>query len=172
MTKLFSAKGAAYVCALAAITVTAAAPAAQSVTFAGKRIEIIVLAAGGGSDVYTRALPPFLEKHLPGKPTIIVRNVPGARCIPGANQFQQRAKPDGTHAVVVSTTTVASYVFERAKVKFELDKWEPVLLSPQGAIAYAAPSLGVKSAKDLPKLKGQPLVFGGQSATSGELRFT
>ena len=172
MTKLFSAKGAAYICALAAITVTAAAPAAQSVTFSGKRIDVIVpFAPGGGSDVYMRALQPFLEKHLPGNPTIIVRNVPGARSIPGANQFQERAKPDGTHVVVVSATTVASFVFDRAKVKFELDKWEPVLLSPQGAITYASPSLGIKGAKDLPKLKGQQLVFGGQSANSGELRF-
>lgn len=172
MTKLFSAKGAAYFCALAAITATAAAPAAQSVTFSGKRIDVIVpFAPGGGSDVYMRALQPFLEKHLPGKPTIIVRNVPGARSIPGANQFQQRAKPDGAHVMVVSATTVSSFVFDRAKVAFELDKWEPILLSPQGMVAYASPSLGLKGAKDLPKLKGQQLVFGGQSAASGELRF-
>ena len=146
--------------------------AAQKVDFAGKRIDVIVpFAPGGGSDVYMRALQPFLEKHLPGKPTIIVRNVPGSRSIPGANQFQERAKPDGAHVMVVSATTVASFVFSRAKVRFELDKWEPVLLSPQGAIAYASPSLGISGAKDLPKLKGQQLVFGGQSANSGELRF-
>jgi hypothetical protein len=145
---------------------------AQKVDFAGKRIDVIVpFAPGGGSDVYMRALQPFLEKHLPGKPTIIVRNVPGSRSIPGANQFQERAKPDGAHVMVVSATTVASFVFTRAKVKFELDKWEPVLLSPQGAVAYASPSLGIRGAKDLPKLKGQQLVFGGQSANSGELRF-
>ena len=146
--------------------------AEKPVSFAGKKIDVIVpFAPGGGSDVYMRALQPFLEKHLPGKPTIIVRNVPGSRSIPGANQFQERGRPDGTHAIVVSATTVASYVFDRSKVKFELGKWEPVLLSPQGAVAYASPSLGIKTWKDLPKLKGQQLVFGGQSANSGELRF-
>ena len=144
---------------------------AQKVDFEGKRIEVIVpFAPGGGSDVYARALAPFFEKHLPGKPTIIVRNVPGARSIPGANQFQERAKPDGTHVMIVSATTVASFVFDRAKVKFALDKWEPLLLSPQGMVAYASPSLGISGPKDLPKLKGQQLVFGGQSANSGELR--
>jgi tripartite-type tricarboxylate transporter receptor subunit TctC len=152
--------------------VSASEVSAQKVDFAGKRIEVLVpFAPGGGSDVYTRALAPFFEKHLPGKPTIIVRNVPGARSIPGANQFQERAKPDGTHVMIVSATTVASFVFDRAKVKFELDKWEPLLLSPQGMVGYASPSLGISSWKDLPKLKGQQLVFGGQSANSGELRY-
>jgi tripartite-type tricarboxylate transporter receptor subunit TctC len=170
---LLSARG---IAALGAVACLASLPAsnasAQKVDFSGKRIDVIVpFAPGGGSDVYMRALAPHLERHLPGKPTIIVRNVPGSRPIPGANQFQERAKPDGTHVMVISATTVASFVFDRSKVKFELDKWEPVLLSPQGAIGYASPSLGIKTWKDLPKLKGQQLVFGGQSASSGELRF-
>jgi hypothetical protein len=172
MNTLFSAKGAACIAAVAAITATAPTALAQDVSFAGKRIDVIVpFAPGGGSDVYMRALQPFLEKHLPGKPTIIIRNVPGSRSIPGANQFQERAKPDGAHVIVASTTTASSFVFDRAKVKFELDKWEPVLLSPQGQVGYASPSLGINGPKDLPKLKGQQLVFGGQSANSGELRF-
>ena len=150
----------------------ATAATAQKVDFAGKRIEVIVpFAPGGGSDVYMRAIAPHLERHLPGKPTLIIRNVPGSRSIPGANQFQERAKPDGTHLMVISATTVASFVFDRGKVKFDMDKWEPVLLSPQGMVGYGHPSLGIKTWKDLPKIKGQPLTFGGQSANSGELRF-
>lgn len=145
--------------------------AAQDVSFAGKRIEVIVpFSPGGGSDVYIRALAPYLEKHLPGNPTILVRNIPGGGSIPGANQFQDRSKPDGLHAIVISASTVANFVFRKSKVQFELDKWQPVLLSPQGAVVYAAPSLGIASPSDLPKLKGKPLVFGGESATSGELR--
>jgi hypothetical protein len=144
---------------------------AQDVSFAGKRIEMIVpFAPGGGSDVYIRSLQPYLEKHLPGNPTILVRNVPGGGSIPGANQFEDRAKPDGLHAIVVSASTVANFVFQKKKVDFHLDKWQPVLLSPQGAVVYAAPSLGIQGPKDLPKLKGKQLVFGGESATSGELR--
>lgn len=152
--------------------------AAQKADFSGKRIEVIIpFAPGGGSDVYMRAIAPHLERHLPGKPTLILRNVPGSRSIPGANQFQERAKPDGTHLMVVSATTVASFVFSRDKVKFDMDKWEPVLLSPQGMVGYAHPSLGMKSWKDLPQFQKRmaasnlSLTFGGQSANSGELRF-
>lgn len=145
--------------------------AGQDVSFAGKRIEVIVpFAPGGGSDVYIRALQPFLEKYLPGNPTIIVRNIPGAGGIPGANQFQARAKADGTEAIVVSSSNVANFVFQKSKVKYELDKWAPVLLSPQGTVVYASPSLGVSGPQDLPMLKGKPLVFGGQSASAAELR--
>jgi tripartite-type tricarboxylate transporter receptor subunit TctC len=149
-----------------------AAPAsAQKADFTGKRILVTVpFAPGGGSDIYIRALQPYLEKHLPGKPAIIVLNVPGARSIPGAEQFQHRAREDGTHAIVVSATTVGSFVFERSRVKFQLDKWEPVVLSPQGAVVYASPALGIKGPNDVGRLKGQGLVFGGQSATSAELR--
>lgn len=163
---------AACLCVLAGL---AGAPAmhaaAQNVSFAGKRILVTVpFAPGGGSDIYIRALQPFLEKHLPGNPTIIVLNVPGARSIPGATRFQERAVADGTHAIVVSATTVGSFVFERSRVKFELDKWVPVVLSPQGAVVYSTPALGVKGPNDIAKLKGKPLVFGGQTAASGEAR--
>ena len=157
--------------AACAALLPAAQAAAQKANFAGKRILVTVpFAPGGGSDIYIRALQPFLEKHLPGNPTIIVLNVPGARSIPGATRFQERAVPDGTHAIVVSATTVGSFVFDRSKVKFELDKWVPVMLSPQGAVVYAAPALGLKGPKDIAKLKGKPLVFGGQNAASGEAR--
>ena len=145
--------------------------AAQKADFAGQRIEVIVpFAPGGGSDVYIRALAPHLQRHLPGKPTIIVRNVPGGGSIPGANQFQARGRPDGLNAIVVSASTVANFVFQRAKVQYELDKWQPVLLSPQGAVVYAATGLGVEKPQEIAKLKGRQLLFGGESATSGELR--
>jgi tripartite-type tricarboxylate transporter receptor subunit TctC len=144
---------------------------AQKADFSGKRIEMIVpFQPGGGSDVYSRALAPFFEKHLPGKPTIIVRNVPGGGSITGANQFHSRAKPDGLHALVCSSSTVANFVFQRGKFELDLNKMVPVLLSPQGSVIYVSPTLGVTAARDIAKLKGQALTFGGNSPTAAELR--
>lgn len=151
----------------------AAEAIAQKVDFAGKRIEVIVpFPPGGGSDVYMRALAPHLEKHLPGNPTIVVRNVPGGGSITGADQFQARAKPDGLHAIVASASTVMNFVFQKSKVNFQLNAWEPILLSPQGAVAYVATALGVQGPKDIAKLKNQALVFGGGGPTGAELRFS
>jgi tripartite-type tricarboxylate transporter receptor subunit TctC len=152
---------------------TAAEAAAQKVDFAGKRIELIVpFPPGGGSDVYSRALAPFLEKHLPGNPTIIIRNVPGGGSITGANQFNARAKPDGLHVLVCSSSTVMNFVFQRSKFELELNKMQPLLLSPQGTVVYASTALGVKGAKDIAKLKGQALTFGGGGPTGAEMRVT
>jgi tripartite-type tricarboxylate transporter receptor subunit TctC len=147
--------------------------AAQKVDFSGKRIEMLVpFTPGGGSDIYSRALAPFFEKYLPGNPTILVRNVPGGGSIPGANQFNSRAKPDGLHVLVSSSSTVMNFVFQRSKFELDLSKAMPVVLSPQGSVVYIAPGLGVKSIKDIAKLKGQALTFGGNTPTGAEMRVT
>ncbi|MGH8519258.1 MAG: tricarboxylate transporter, partial [Panacagrimonas sp.] len=64
--------------------------------FAGKTIEFVIpFATAGGSDVWARFFAPYLSENLPGKPTVVVKNVPGGGSITGTNQFVQRAKPDG-----------------------------------------------------------------------------
>jgi hypothetical protein len=157
--------------AMLAFSASPTALAAEQPNFAGKRIEIIVpFSPGGGTDVYVRAIAPYLEKYLPGNPTILVRNIPGSRGIPGSNQFQARAKPDGTTVLASSASNVAAYVLENSKVQYKLREWEPIVVSPQGAVVYASPALGIKGPNDLPKLKGQQLVFGGQGAAAAELR--
>ncbi len=146
---------------------------AQKVDFTGKRIEMLVpFNPGGGSDVYSRALAPFFEKYLPGNPTLLIRNVPGGGSITGANQFNARAKPDGLHVLVSSSSTVMNYVFQRSKFELDLSKMQPIVLSPQGSVVYVSPSLGLKSVNDLAKLKSQQLTFGGNTPTGAEMRVT
>ena len=145
-------------------------PSAWAVDFSGKTIEVIVpFGAGGGTDTYARFLVPFLEKKLPGSPAMIVRNFPGGGSVIGANRFQARAKPDGLTVMAVSTSTISNFVLGSSKVKYKLNTWIPIILSPRGLVEYASPSLGVKSADDIEKLRGQKLVFGGKNATSSEL---
>ena len=74
----------------------------QSVAFAqdnfyqGKAIRIIVgAAAGGGYDTYSRTIARHMGKHIPGNPTIIVENMPGAGFLISANYMYNIAKPDG-----------------------------------------------------------------------------
>jgi tripartite-type tricarboxylate transporter receptor subunit TctC len=173
MDKLVSFRAAAFLALVVAAGSPTLAAAAQSVDFSGKRIEMLVpFNPGGGSDVYSRALAPFLEKYLPGKPTILVRNVPGGGSITGTNQFGNRAKPDGTHVLISSSSTVMNYVFQRKKFEIDLSKMVPVVLSPQGSVVYVSSALGLKSAKDIGKLKGQSLTFGGNTPTGAEMRVT
>ena len=157
----------------AAAAATATPALAQKVDFAGKRVEITVPGReGSGNDVYARVFAPFFEKHLPGKPTVIVRNIPGSGTIAGANQYQNRAKPDGLNVISVTSSTISNYTLKDPRVKYKLESWIPVILSPQGSVFYVSPSLGVKGPQDLPKLKGKNLIYGGNSPTSADLRIT
>jgi tripartite-type tricarboxylate transporter receptor subunit TctC len=64
--------------------------------FEGKTIRIIVgVPAGGGFDAYARTIARHMSKYIPGKPTIIVENMPGAGSMIAANYLFNVAKPDG-----------------------------------------------------------------------------
>jgi tripartite-type tricarboxylate transporter receptor subunit TctC len=74
----------------------AAAQATQVPNFAGKTVTIVVgYKPGGGYDATARMLARHLPDHLPGKPTVIVQNMPGGNSIIAANHMYNVAKPDG-----------------------------------------------------------------------------
>ena len=56
---------------------------------------VVGFSAGGGFDVYSRALARHLPKHIPGNPTIIVENMVGAGSLISANHVYKVATPDG-----------------------------------------------------------------------------
>lgn len=65
--------------------------------YKGKRINLIVsYGPGGGYDVYARALAHHMGKHIPGNPTIVVQNMPGAGSLRGTNFLYNVAPKDGT----------------------------------------------------------------------------
>ena len=73
------------------------APAsAQDGFYQGKTVRIIVGAsAGGGYDTYSRTIARHIGKHIPGNPTFVVENMPGAGFLISANYMYKVAKPDG-----------------------------------------------------------------------------
>lgn len=64
--------------------------------YQGRTVRIIVgYSAGGGFDAYARLLSRHMGKHIPGSPTVIVDNMPGAGGLISANHLYKVAKPDG-----------------------------------------------------------------------------
>jgi tripartite-type tricarboxylate transporter receptor subunit TctC len=72
-------------------------PLAAADYYAGKTIEMIVGGGpGGGYDIYARAVARHLSRHIPGEPTIVVKNMPGAGSGKAAQYIQSIAPKDGT----------------------------------------------------------------------------
>jgi tripartite-type tricarboxylate transporter receptor subunit TctC len=104
--------------ALATAGRIAAAHAADGVSFAGKTVTMTIgNAAGGGTDVYGRVLGKYLVNHLPGKPTLVVINQPGAGGVTSLNLWVVRAPTDGTAITIgaQSQTDPATLIETQAK---------------------------------------------------------
>lgn len=146
---------------------------AEDVSFEGETVRIIVpFGEGGGSDTYARTLQVYLARHLPGEPTVIVENMPGGGSIKGANTFQN-AEPDGLTALVASTSTFTSAIFGGSAVNYDITSWEPVVLSPQGSVLFAAASTGIADQDPVTATQTLATVshaFGIKSPTASELR--
>ena len=85
---------------LATACIVCAAPAAaQDVAgfYKGKTVRIVVgFSAGGGYDHYARVLSRHLGRHIPGNPTVIVQNMPGAASLNSVKFLSAAAPADGT----------------------------------------------------------------------------
>ena len=65
--------------------------------YRGKTLRMLIgYGPGGGYDIYGRLVAEFLPRHLPGKPTIIAQNMPGAGSFAAASYIQDVAPKDGT----------------------------------------------------------------------------
>lgn len=87
--------------------------------FEGKTITYIVATnPGGGYDTYGRLIAKYMEKHLPVE-NIVVKNVPGAGHIIGANTIFA-AEPDGLTIGTFNTGLIYAQILDREGIKFDL----------------------------------------------------
>jgi tripartite-type tricarboxylate transporter receptor subunit TctC len=100
--------------------------AAQSY-YKGKTIKMIVRSApGGGYDFYGRLLARHMPKHIPGKPDMIVVNMPGAGGIVAANYLANRAKRNGTEIAILTRELALAQRTKEVGVKYDLRKLSAV----------------------------------------------
>lgn len=121
--------------------------------YKGKTVTYIVAtSAGGGYDSYGRLVADFMQKHLPGS-TFVVKNMPGAGHLIGANAIYA-SKPDGLTIGTFNTGLIYSQMIGREGVKFDLTKmsWIGKAASEPRAFVINAKS-PIKSYKDLQESK-------------------
>jgi len=111
--------------ALAGMSLAALPAAAQSAapSFAGKTINIYVgFTPGGNYDFYARLLAEFVGRHIPGNPSVLVQNRPGAGSRNAANYVYNVAPKDGTAWATVTNLLPLFQVLDPGGVKFDLTK--------------------------------------------------
>jgi tripartite-type tricarboxylate transporter receptor subunit TctC len=139
---------------------------ASAQNFSGKTIEIIVpYGTGGATDLGARAFARILPAYLEGKPTVVVRNMPGGGGLVGVNYLGEVAKPDGL-SILIWTWNPIAHLLKESNLRVRLDQFQPVGGLHFGEVAFmrtdAAPAY--KGPADFIKI--EPLWFGGLGASN------
>jgi tripartite-type tricarboxylate transporter receptor subunit TctC len=92
--------------------------------YQGRTLQIVVgFDAGGGYDAYTRLIGRTLSRHIPGNPTIVVQNKPGAGSRVAANWLYNVAPRDGTVIGSVVQSTPLDQIFQEQGVSYDATKF-------------------------------------------------
>jgi len=116
----------AIVLAFAALSVLAPVHAADTAApfYKGKQIIMLIASgAGGGYDAYARTLARYLPKYIPGNPTIVPKNVPGAGGLIAANTLYNTTAPDGLTFAALTNGVAMDPLFGETAGRFEAQKF-------------------------------------------------
>ena len=122
---------------------------------------IVGSAVGGGYDLYARALARELGKHIPGEPSIIVQNQPGAAGMVMVNQIYNQGPHDGT-VIGASLNGIPTASMLQTGAKFD-----PVKLNWLGSLnreAYVAYVWHTAPISHISDLKKQEILVGATTA--------
>jgi tripartite-type tricarboxylate transporter receptor subunit TctC len=141
----------------AAITVlvvaSTARAAAQAPSLAGKNVQMIIgFGPGGGYDLWGRMIARHIGKQLPGNPTIVPQNMPGAGSVNAANYIFNIAPKDGTVMGVVAGAAVLGPITGAPGARFDPTRITWLGTPTTGThvcIAYNSTQVKVKTLKDL-----------------------
>jgi tripartite-type tricarboxylate transporter receptor subunit TctC len=129
--------------------------AAEDEFYKGKTVTLVVgYSVGGGYDQYARALARHLGSRIPGNPSVLVQNMPGAASLTAVRYLDSNAPRDGT----VITTFDPGLITESFaspdifKIKFSDYQWVGTMLRDI-RICYAWGATGIKTWDDMMKRK-------------------
>ena len=94
--------------------------------YKGKSISLIIgYGAGGGYDTYSRVLARHLGNHIPGNPSVVPKNMPGAGAVKAANYIFNATPKNGTNLGVFASSAAMDPLFsgEKSKAKFKPEQF-------------------------------------------------
>jgi len=150
--------------ALAALMIAAATPASAADYFAGRSIDLLIGAPpAGGYDIYARTLARHYGQNIPGRPSIIAKNMPGAASGRAAGYLVNVAPKDGTViAAIMPGAVMGPLLDEKAEVLFDPTKVQYLGTANNGTrVCVTHKNSKIKTFDDV---LTQKAVFGGVSA--------
>lgn len=111
---------------LAAVSAGSAAEAqTPEGLYKGKQVRLVISAGtGGGYDAYARVLARHIERHLPGQPTVVTQNMPGAAGMVATNWTYNVAPKDGTILLATYNALLPEPLFGNPSIQFDPLKFE------------------------------------------------
>ncbi len=110
--------------AVAAVAGALAAMPASAQLYKDKTIRFYIGAgAGGGYDLYSRTLAQYLAKYIPGKPSILVTNMPGSGGVKASNYVYNAAAKDGSTLLMPFWTHPLFQLIRPRGIKFDMSKF-------------------------------------------------
>lgn len=156
-------------CLVVAVSLLWLAAAQAAPDYTGKTLRLIVgTSPGGGYDTYARAIARHMPRHLPGKPNLIVQNMPGAGSLIAANYLYNVAKPDGLTFAMLISGLVMEQTMGTEGIKFDAGKFQWIGAPSVGMPVCAFMGFsGVKTLDDLVKSK-KTLTMGAAGSSTRE----
>jgi len=141
---------------------------AQENFFKGKTLRVIVgLAPGGGFDTYSRVIARHLGKHVPGNPSTLVDNMPGAASMLAANYVYKAAKPDGLTIGNFVGGLAFQQILRLPGIEFDAPKFEFLgVPATDNFVIGVAKSAGITSVEQW-KASGVVIKIGGVAPGGG-----
>jgi len=161
---------------LIAAAILAAAPIAaqaQSVAdfYKGRQMTIIAsTGVGGDYDLAARTVGRHMGKYIPGNPTFVVQNMPGAGHVVATNHLYTQAPKDGSVMGTVGNSIVLHQVLDGKGVRYDAGKFNWIgTTGISNLMTVVWHTAGVKTAEDLRKIE---VISGGTGAGSGSVLYT
>jgi len=126
-------------------------PARAQDFYKGKTLTIAVgFSPGGGYDNYARNVARYIGNHIPGKPTVIVQNMPGAGSLTSVRYLDLTAPKNGTAMTIFNPGLVTQSIVEPDRVKLDFRKFSWVgVVTPDFRVCYGYGPKGITSWEQL-----------------------
>jgi tripartite-type tricarboxylate transporter receptor subunit TctC len=148
----------------------ATAPQGNAANFNGKTVTIVVgFTPGGGYDANARLVSRHIGKYIPGKPNVIVQNMPGAGSLTAIRYLDATAPTDGTAMTVFNPGIITQSVVTPDAVKIDFRKYSWVgVVTGDFRVCYGFGPNGVKTWGDMMKrTKDKPFILGSTAKGAG-----